>query len=86
MRKRISIDQLKIGMKVEKLDRSWLATPFLRHRFTITSPVQIEQLRASGVQQLDIEIDGTDQDLGSVVPVMATEAEAPQPMALPVWL
>ena len=52
MRKRISIDQLKIGMKVEKLDRSWLATPFLRRRFTITSSEQIEQLHASGVQQL----------------------------------
>jgi hypothetical protein len=29
MRKRISIDQLKVGMKVERLDRSWLATPSL---------------------------------------------------------
>src|SRR4029078_10377723 len=83
MRKQISIDQLKIGMKVEKLDRSWLATPFLRHRFTITSPVQNEQLRASGVQQLDIEIGDTGQDSGSVVPVMPTEAEASQPMARP---
>jgi hypothetical protein len=46
MRKRISIDQLKIGMQVEKLDRSWPATPFLRHRFTITSSEQIEQLHA----------------------------------------
>ena len=55
--KRISIDQLKIGMKVEKLDRSWLATPFLRHRFTITSSEQIEQLHASGVQQLDVDAD-----------------------------
>lgn len=83
MRKRISIDRLKIGMKVEKLDRSWLATPFLRHRFTITSSVQIEQLHASGVQQLDIEIDDTDQDPSSVVPVMPTEAESSQPMARP---
>jgi Domain of unknown function (DUF3391) len=57
MRRRISIDQLKIGMKVEKLDRSWLATPFLRHRFTITSSAQIAQLQASGVQQLDVETD-----------------------------
>jgi hypothetical protein len=29
VRKRISSDELKIGMKVEKLDRSWLAAPFL---------------------------------------------------------
>lgn len=57
MRKRISIDQLKIGMKVEKLDRSWLATPFLHQRFTITSSEPIEQLHASGVQQLDVDAD-----------------------------
>ena len=78
MRKRISIDQLKIGMKVEKLDRSWLATPFLRHRFTITSSVQIEQLHASGVQQLDIEIDDTDQESASIQPVMPMETETSQ--------
>ena len=83
MRKQISIDQLKIGMKVEKLDRSWLATPFLRHQFTITSSVQIEQLHASGVQQLEIEIDETDQDSGSVVPGIPAKAESSQPMVRP---
>jgi HD-GYP domain-containing protein (c-di-GMP phosphodiesterase class II) len=80
MRKRISIDQLKIGMKVEKLDRSWLATPFLRHRFTITSSEQIEQLHASGVQQLDVDADDVYQDSGSFVQVMAAKAEPSQPI------
>ncbi|MEO8338452.1 MAG: HD-GYP domain-containing protein [Nitrospirota bacterium] len=81
MRKRISIDQLKIGMKVEKLDRSWLATPFLRHRLTITSSEQIEQLHASGVQQLDVDIDDAHQDAGSFVSAMPAEAEISQPIA-----
>ena len=80
MRKRISIDQLKIGMKVEKLDRSWLATPFLRHRFTITSSEQIEQLHTSGVQQLDVDIDDAHQDSGSFVSAMPAEAEISQPI------
>ena len=78
MRKRISIDQLKVGMKVEKLDRSWLATPFLRHRFTITSSEQIAQLRASGVQQLDVETDDLSQDSGSFASAMPTKAENSQ--------
>lgn len=78
MRKRISIDQLKVGMKVEKLDRSWLATPFLRHRFTITSSEQIAQLRASGVQQLDVETDDLSQDSGSFASAMPTKAETSQ--------
>ena len=81
MRKRISIDQLKVGMKVEKLDRSWLATPFLRHRFTIDSSRQIEQLRASGVQQLDVDTDDTPQDSGSCVPTLRAEAETSPPIA-----
>ena len=81
MRKRISIDQLKVGMRVEKLDRSWLATPFLRHRFTITSSEQIAQLQASGVQQLDVETDNVCQDSGSFAPAMPAKAEATQPIS-----
>ncbi len=82
MRKRISIDQLKIGMKVEKLDRSWLATPFLCHRFTITSSEQIEQLHASGVQHLDVDTDDANQDSGSCTPAKTAEAETAQPISL----
>ena len=78
MRKRISSDQLKVGMKVEKLDRSWLATPFLRHRFMIASSEQIAQLRASGVQQLDIETDDLSQDSGSFASAMPTKAQTSQ--------
>jgi HD-GYP domain-containing protein (c-di-GMP phosphodiesterase class II) len=81
MRKRISIDQLKVGMKVEKLDRSWMATPFLRHRFTITSSEQIEQLYASGVQQLDVETDEVCQDSGPFAPAMPAKAETSQPIS-----
>jgi putative nucleotidyltransferase with HDIG domain len=81
MRKRISIDQLKIGMKVEKLDRSWLATPFLRHRFTITSSEQIAQLQASGVQQLDVDTDDACQDAGLFVQAMPAKAETSQPIS-----
>ena len=80
MRKRISIDQLKVGMKVEKLDRSWLATPFLWHRFTITSAEQIEQLYASGVQQIDVDVHDDCQELCAFVPAVPVGPEASQPI------
>jgi putative nucleotidyltransferase with HDIG domain len=83
MRKRIPIGQLKIGMKVEKLDRSWLATPFLRHRFTITSSDQIQQLCASGVRYLDVEADDAEQDPGSSLPAMPTEIQVAEPATIP---
>lgn len=79
MRKRISIDQLKVGMKVERLDRSWLATPFLRHRFTITSVDQIKQLRDSGVKLLDVDADDVHLDPVSFAPAIQLEAKASQP-------
>lgn len=84
MGKRISIDQLKIGMKIEKLDRSWLATPFLRRRFTITSAEQIEKLRASGVKQLDIDADDAYQAPSSFVPAMLAEDETSQLLSPPL--
>jgi HD-GYP domain-containing protein (c-di-GMP phosphodiesterase class II) len=82
MRKRISIDQLKVGMKVEKLDRSWLATPFLRHRFTITSSEQLAQLQASGVRQLEVDVDDVYQASGSSAPAMSAEVEEPESSAI----
>ncbi|MGZ9204722.1 MAG: DUF3391 domain-containing protein [Nitrospira sp.] len=36
---------------------SWLTTPFFRHKMTITSPQQIAQLKASGVQSLIVSFD-----------------------------
>lgn len=84
MRKKISIDQLTIGMKVEKLDRSWLATPFLRHRFTITSSEQIAQLQASGVRQLEVDTGDACQNFGSIAPAKESAAEIPQSTSPPM--
>lgn len=54
MTTRIHITQLRPGMRIEKLDRSWFATPFFRHRMAVTSMEQVEQLRACGVETLDV--------------------------------
>jgi putative nucleotidyltransferase with HDIG domain len=60
MPKRIGIDELRPGMQVEQLDRSWLETPFLRHKMTITSREQIAQLKASGVRTLVVNSETED--------------------------
>jgi putative nucleotidyltransferase with HDIG domain len=57
MTKRIGIDELQPGMLIEQLDRSWLSTPFFRHKMAITSHQQIAQLKACGVQTLVVRID-----------------------------
>lgn len=55
MKKTISIDELKPGMKVVGIDKSWLETPFLSHNFRIHSEKDIEKLRGSGVQLVTVE-------------------------------
>ncbi|MCP9456675.1 MAG: HD-GYP domain-containing protein [Nitrospira sp.] len=67
MRKRIDVDELRPGMRVVTIDRSWLVTPFLSHRLTITSSEQIEQLKACGVQAVEIEVDGDQETIEQTV-------------------
>jgi putative nucleotidyltransferase with HDIG domain len=55
MRKTIPLDQLMIGMTVVGMDRSWLATPFLRHRVRITRHDQINKLKKTGVRFVEVE-------------------------------
>lgn len=55
MRKRILLHQLKVGMYVVGIDCSWFRTPFLRHRFLVTTETQIERLRRSNIEAVDID-------------------------------
>jgi len=55
MRKTIPLDQLMIGMTVVGMDRSWLATSFLRHRVRITQHDQINRLKKAGVRFVEVE-------------------------------
>lgn len=55
MRKRIPIEQLRVGMYVVGLDISWIKTPFWRHRMRIEGLDHIEALRACGVRFVEID-------------------------------
>lgn len=69
MLRRISIDQLVVGMYVTSLDKSWLKTPFWRHHMHITSREQIEALRKAGIRYLEI-----DTAKGSDIPIPLTQS------------
>lgn len=51
----ITIQALRIGMHVAKLDVAWFRSPFLRHSFPIRTDEQIEKLRRAGVKHLQID-------------------------------
>ena len=53
--KRIPLSSVKVGMYLCGIDRSWLDTPFLRHRFLIRSPEDIAKLRQCGIQEITID-------------------------------
>ena len=76
--KKIPIDKLTVGMYVSGFDRSWLQTSFLTHRFLIKTETQIEKLKQSGVQEVEIDTDkGTDLD--GELPIKASLSPTPTP-------
>ncbi len=54
--KTISIDQLRRGMYVAKIDLSWFQSPFLRRSLLIEQAIQIEKLRRAGAKQIVIDL------------------------------
>ncbi len=55
MLRKITIDELRVGMVVGKMDRSWIDHPFLTNRKKITSEGQIQALRDHGIRELHVE-------------------------------
>lgn len=53
--RRIPLHELKVGMYVIGIDRSWLLTPFLRHHFRVRDSADIESLRRAGVAEVTID-------------------------------
>ncbi len=53
--KKIKIDELKAGMFIVNLGRSWFSHPFLRNQLKITSEKQIQKLRKYGIQEVYID-------------------------------
>ncbi len=55
--KTIPLSAIRIGMYLCGIDRSWLDTPFLRHRFLIRSDNDIAKLQTCGVREITIDTD-----------------------------
>ena len=75
MKKQIRIEELTLGMVIDKLDRSWLSTPFFCHKMTITSAKQIAQLKACGVQTLTVRMEA--EEIREAAPAPSTPEDTP---------
>ena len=52
---RVAIGDVRPGMYIVGLDRSWLQTPFLFHRKLIQSSEEIDQLKRHGIREVVID-------------------------------
>lgn len=51
----IPIASVQVGMYLCGIDRSWLNTPFLKHRFLIRSSADVDKLHRCGIQEITID-------------------------------
>src|SRR5690348_14889277 len=87
MTKTIAIEELKLGMYIERLDRSWLTTPFLRHRFVLRDEEDIRLLKQYGIKHVVIDpTKGRDVEKEVPVPDVTSEkTTGPQsPLPIPI--
>lgn len=81
MRKRIAIEDLRVGMYLDEFVGSWLDHPFWRARFRVEDAAQLQRLRTSGVQEVWIDTArGTDVAAARALP---TAVAPPAPPATP---
>ena len=76
MLKKISVNQLKVGMHLKEFCGSWMEHPFWRSAFVITDPKDIERILASSIKEVWIDsTKGLDVAPGETA-VLEAESEA----------
>jgi putative nucleotidyltransferase with HDIG domain len=79
MLKKITVQQLRVGMHLHKLEGPWISHPFWKTKFVIDSQLDVQRVLESGVQECWI-----DASLGLDVGVPTTEPAAPAAASAPV--
>ena len=77
----IPLTRLTVGMYLIGVDRSWLQTPFFRHKFKIKDQSEIEALRRAGITEVTIDtglgLDVVDHESSPVELVETIRIEPP---------
>lgn len=77
MIKLITVDELRPGMFIHKLEVWWIKDKRIRNQMLITDPRQIAMIRNEGIQQLWIDLDRSVQ--APIAPVVAKKSIARTP-------
>jgi HD-GYP domain-containing protein (c-di-GMP phosphodiesterase class II) len=85
MLKKITVDQLRVGMHVHKLEGKWIDHPFWKTRFVLESAADLQLLRSSSVAECWIDPGlGLDVAVAEVASPAAPPASATAPPDAPV--
>jgi len=85
MLKRVSVQQLQLGMHLKEFCGSWMDHPFWRTGFVLHDPKDIELILASSIKEVWIDCSlGLDVPAGVPVVCEAEITAAPEPPPLPV--
>ncbi len=84
MLKKISVNQLTVGMFIHGFDGGWLSHPFWRGKFAITDDAQIQEIKSCALQDCWIDISKgldvpTTPRSSAAEPVRALQQTAAQP-------
>ena len=89
--KHIPIDQLTVGMFIAGLDQPWYRTPFLLHKWLVSNPDDIVQLKRHGILVVTIDTErgldvgaATPSAPATVPPSDAPPENMPQPIRIRV--
>ena len=74
MRKKISVQELEVGMYLQEVSGSWIKNPFWRSRFMVSDAQQIATIKASGIREVWIDT-GKGRDIDAPV-LSSTAAQA----------
>ncbi|TNF35308.1 MAG: HD-GYP domain-containing protein [Gammaproteobacteria bacterium] len=80
MRKKIKVDDLRIGMYVDKLDGNWLQHPFWRTAFNLVDDKDLQAIKNAGIQHVWIDTAKGD-DVGTEQKAPAKDVIKPAPAA-----
>ncbi|MEY4267219.1 MAG: hypothetical protein RIS90_1754 [Pseudomonadota bacterium] len=75
MLKRISVDQLTVGMHIKEFCGSWMEHPFIRSSFVLSNPKDLQTIRASSIREVWIDSSKGLDVPTTVVAVSAKQAE-----------
>ncbi|NWG30186.1 MAG: HD-GYP domain-containing protein [Rhodocyclaceae bacterium] len=56
MLKKITVDQLRLGMHIHEFCGSWMEHPFWREKFVLTDPEDLRQIRSCGIKEVWIDV------------------------------